>query len=80
MISNQLTATQRGELDRLLTSFAGVMSDKPGQKDLVQHKIVTKEPRAVRLPPYRQAHAYQPIVQEEIREMLQAGIIEPSTS
>ena len=35
---------------------------------------------AVRLPPYRLPHAYRVSVQKELKEMLELGIIEPTSS
>ncbi len=50
----------------------------PQQTDVAQHKIVTKGSRAIRQAPYRLAHAYREIVRQELKEMSEANIIEPS--
>lgn len=76
----QLSATQRNELGKVLESFADVLQDKPGKTALLEHHIETGTANPVRLPPYRLPHAYREAVQKEIREMLEQGIIEKSSS
>ena len=46
----------------------------------MEHTINTGTANPVRLPPYRVSHAYRDIVESELKEMLDSGIIEPSTS
>ena len=71
---------QLAELRTLLTEFLDVMKTIPGRTNLVEHDIQTGEAHPVRLPPYRLPHAYRDSVQNEIKEMLEQGIIEPSSS
>ena len=80
LISKRLTKQQQRELSDLLANFSDVLSDLPGKTDVVQHRITLKEKKAIRQPPYRLAHAYRELVQKEIKEMLAAGIVEPSNS
>ena len=80
IISKRLTQQQQMELSDLLAKFSDVLSDLPGKTDVVHHGITLKEKKAIRQPPYRLAHAYRELVQKEIKEMLAAGIIEPSNS
>ena len=47
---------------------------------LAEHRIDTGDDGAVRQPLYRLPHAFREKVQEEIKDMLEQGIIEPSTS
>lgn len=49
---NQLTTSQKKELDTLLDEFRGVMSTIPGQTRLVEHQIDTVDVRPIQLPPY----------------------------
>ena len=42
--------------------------------------MTTTGTRLVRLPPYRLPHTYRDLVEKEIKEMLAAGVIEPSSS
>ena len=70
----------RGQLKELLTEFSDVMSNNPGQTTVVEHQVTTTSTRPIRLSPYRLPHAYRELVHKEIQEMLDAGIIEPSSS
>lgn len=76
----QLLDVQRMELKALLGEFSEVIQDRPGQTTLAEHNIECGTARPVRLPPYRLPHAYRETVRQEIREMLEQGIIEPSSS
>ena len=75
----KLTAEQKSDLQRLLEKFSDVTCDNPGRTDVIEHDVNTGTARPVRLPPYRLPHAYRDTV-KEIEEMLQSGIIEPSSS
>ena len=46
----------------------------------IEHHIVTSTTKPIKLPPYRVPQAYQVMVRQEIKEMLNQGIIEPSVS
>ena len=56
------------------------MSSIPGRTTEAEHKVTTTGARPVRLPPYRLPHAYRDLVEKEIKEMLDAGVMEPSSS
>ena len=79
-MGEQLTEQQRQDVVQLLEEFKGVMCDSPGRTDKVKHDIDTATARPVRLPAYRLPHAYRDTVKKEIAEMLECGIIEPSSS
>ena len=57
-----------------------MIKDTPGRTSLAQHQIRTGEARPIKLPPYRIPHAYRDTVKREIGEMLEQGLIEPSSS
>ena len=80
VFGEQLSDVQRRELEALLEEFSEVMQDRPGRTTMAEHNIECGTARPVRLPPYRLPHAYRETVKQEIREMLDQGIIEPSTS
>ena len=65
------------ELQKLLDEFTDVLKDKPGRTTIVEHTINTDMANPVRLPPYRVPHA---MVESELKEMLDNGIIEASAS
>lgn len=76
----QLLDVQRMELKALLGEFSEVIQDRPGQTTLAEHNIECGTARPVRLLPYRLPHAYRETDRQEIHEMLEQGIIEPSSS
>ena len=80
VFGEQLSDVQRRELEALLEEFSEVMQDRPGRTTMAEHNIECGTGRPVRLPPYRLPHAYRETVKQEIREMLDQGIIEPLPS
>ena len=79
-IGDQLAETQRAQLRNLLDNFRDVLSNEPGRTTIAEHSIETGNANPVRLQPYRIPHAYRDTVRQELEEMEQKGIIEPSTS
>ncbi len=79
-VGGQLDQTQRKELEGVLEEFADVLRNHPGRTELAEHRIETGTAHPVRLTPYRLPHAYREPVREELREALEHGIIEPSSS
>ena len=75
-----LTTSERNNLNDLINEFDDVLSIKPGKTDLIEHNIVTSTTKPIKLPPYRVPQAYQTMVMQEIKKMLNQGIIEPSVS
>ena len=51
-----------------------------GSCDLIQHRIELTTKTPVRRPAYKVAHAEKAIIEKEVREMLDKGVIEPSVS
>ena len=78
--STSLTTQQNNELQQLLCKFGDVLRGSPGRTSVVEHCIETENASPIRLAPYRLPHAYRDTVKDELREMEQAGIIEPSSS
>ena len=79
-VGDKLTAVQQEELYQLVQEHHDLFDTSPGHTDVVEHKIVTGDSRPVYRPPYRLPSAWQGKVRTEVQEMLDAGIIEPSTS
>ena len=75
-----LTTKELNNLNDLLETFEDVLSIKPGKTDIIEHHIVTNTTKPIKLPPYRVPQAYQIMIRQEIQEMLNQGIIEPSVS
>ena len=79
-ISDQLNKEQKEELNRILMESKKVFQNRPGHTQLGEHEINTGAARPVRLPPYRLPQAYRDEVHQELQEMQEEGIIEPSSS
>ena len=78
---DHLDEQQRKELTDLLNEFAVCFHDKPGFCDIVSHRIVTMPdfiPKQMR--PYRIPEILKPEVDNQIKELLEMGLIQPSTS
>ena len=79
-IGSQLRSNQQSQLQQLLEEFTDVLQSKPGRTSLVEHFIDTGNASPIRRPPYRVPHAYRDSVKAELDQMLESGIIEPSSS
>ena len=79
IVGEGLSERKRRELRDLRVQFQDVIQDSPGKTMLVQHSIET-DAQPVRLPAYRIPHAHREDVRREIGEMLEEGIIEPTSS
>ena len=80
VINEELTPRQKQELQRLLHEHANTLRDAPGQTRFAEHRINVGQSQPVCLPPYRLPHAYRDSVIEELRDMEESGMIEPSSS
>ena len=63
-----------------MRKFADVFSIELGKIELVEHHIETGDTKPIKLPPYRVLQAFQAMVRQELKEMLNQGIVEPSVS
>ena len=79
-IDKQLSAIQQSDLQKLLDEFTDVLQSKSGRTTIVEHTINTGTACPVHLLPYRVPHAYREMVELEVKEILDSGIIEPSAS
>ena len=79
-IGEHLREKERNDIQELLSKFGSVISSRPGCTQLAMHYINSESAQPVKLPPYRIPHAYREAVSKELKEMLEAGIIEKSRS
>ncbi|XP_072030803.1 uncharacterized protein [Amphiura filiformis] len=79
-MADDLTNERRQKLSDILEAHTTVFSDVPGKTHLVEHEIKTTSDIPVRQRAYRTPHALKDKVRAEINNMLQLGIIEPTTS
>ena len=78
--ANQLSPEQQNDLKRLKEQFVDVISDISGRTSLVEYRIDTGDASSIRLPPYRTPQALREVLKKEVKEMLDQGIVVPSTS
>ena len=76
----ELTEEQRGEVMKVLEEFRDVFIDVPGLTNLGKHSITLTTEEPIHSKPYSLPHAMKKEVEKELDDMLQLGIIEPSTS
>ena len=79
-VSEKLSEIQQEQLQGLLEEYHDVLRGAPGRTDMAEHVIDTGDSRPIRLHPYRVPHAYRGEVERQVTEMLEEGVIEPSTS
>ena len=79
-ISNTLTSEQRKEVETLMKQYPDVLSSLPGRTDQIQHdiKLLTSEP--IRTKGYSIPYKTRSVMETEIPDMLDLGVIEPSIS
>ncbi len=77
---DHLSPRQLTDLAQLQADFADVFSPLPGRTDLAQHHIETLPGEVARSRPYRLPEHKKNVVQEELKAMLNLGVIEESHS
>ena len=76
----QLDDKQKEELECLLEEFKDVFRDQPGFTRKVEHHIRTGDAAPIAQHPYRIPVTWQPAVRDEVKQMLDSGMIEHSDS
>ena len=79
-LNTQLSTAQQVQAKALLEEFEDVFSNEPGNTQLATHSINTGDAKPVYNQPCRVPQAWQAKIREEIHTMLEAEVIEPSTS
>lgn len=81
IIDSILSNDQQNQLNTLIRSFPNVFTNKPGRTTKLQHHIEVEAGNKPRnSAPYRYAPARRQIIDEQIDEMLNEGVIVPSKS
>jgi transposase InsO family protein len=75
-----LTPEQREELTGLLNEYQFMFRAKPGRTDLVRHSVDTGDSRPIRGAPFRLSPAERTKIREDVADMLEGGVIQPSRS
>ena len=79
-INPELSATQLAEVGELLEDFKDVLTDVPGETNLIEHKIKLVSDQPVRTKQYPLPFSMTETIKDETEKMLEMGIIEPSQS
>ena len=79
-ISKDLSKEQERQVKELLEEFQDVLTDIPGEANLIEHRINLTSEQHVRTKQYPLPFAMTETVKEETKKMLDMGIVEPSTS
>ena len=79
-INTSLSEDQKQDLMHVCKTYKDVLTDIPGKTTLIQHAVVLKSDTPIYKKPYIMPYSLRQKVQEEVQNMLQAGIIEKSNS
>ena len=71
---------QQSEQKAELARHKDVLHNVPGHTELVEHHIETRDAEPVQLPAYWLPHAHRETVCQDLQEMLESVVIEPTTS
>ena len=79
-VSDALTSEQRAEVEALIEQYPDVLTSVPGRTDLIQHDIKLSTSEPIRSKGYQVPFKTRDVMDSEIKEMLELGIIEKSVS
>ena len=79
-ISDELTEEQRKKVRELLAKYPDVLTSIPGKTKLLEHDIKLSTAKPVRSKGYPIPYKTREIMESEIDEMIELGVIEPSIS
>lgn len=79
-INPDLSNDKREDILELVSTFSDIFTDKPGRTSLIKHNITLRDYKPVRGRPYPLPYATRNKVEGEVKKMLEAGIIDRSSS
>ena len=79
-ISPNLLEPQREDLERLVSRYQDVFTERPGLTNLVEHDIRLTDDKPVRQPMYPTPFAMKETIDREVQQLLAMDLIEPSKS
>ena len=82
-LGEDLSQKERQQLVSLITKYEGIFASNPKKPSLVKnmkHRIITADALPANKKPHRIPHAWNDEVNKQIKEMLDNGIIRPSSS
>jgi hypothetical protein len=79
--NTNLTQQQRGSLRELIQSFSDIFRKQNGRTKMLRHQIkLIPDSKPYNSPPYRYAPKKRQIIEQNLKEMKEEGVIEPSKS
>lgn len=79
-VSEKLKPEQRKEIMEACQEFSDNFTDVPKQTTLEKCRIQVTDPKPVFVKPRPIPHSQVPVVEKEVKEMLELGVIEPAAS
>ncbi|KYB24698.1 hypothetical protein TcasGA2_TC031841 [Tribolium castaneum] len=82
-INSCLPESDKKKINKLLQEFSDIFANSTselGKTNLVEHEIDVQGAKPIKCKPYRVSHIEREIINDQINEMLENKIIEPSTS
>ena len=79
-INKSLSEKQMHDMQRVCKEFEDVLTDIPGRTTLIEHSLVLKSEKPVYKRPYAMPYALRKQVEDEVKNMLSAKLIEKSNS
>ncbi|XP_072022821.1 uncharacterized protein [Amphiura filiformis] len=79
-VCSNLSDEQQHEVKRLLNNYKDVLTDVPGGTNLGHHDIKLTDNTPIRSRPYPIPHALRETVKDEVKAMIDMGVVEPSES
>jgi hypothetical protein len=79
--NTNLTQQQQEQLKKVIQSFSGIFRKQNGRTNMLRHQIkLIPDSKPCNSPPYRYAPAKRQVIEQNLKEMKEEGIIEPSKS
>lgn len=81
LIDCNLNDAQKKKLEQLITKFPDVFGKQTGRTNKLKHRIkLTPDTQPINSPPFRYSPARRKLIEENLNEMIDQGIISPSSS
>lgn len=80
VMAKGLAPSQQEDFKQLLSEFPDVAGEKLGRTTVIQHEIRVMDSEPIHQQPYKVRVARKGVIKKKIDNMLDMGIIQPSTS
>ena len=79
-VEAELNAEQQNEVMEVLRRYEEIFTEIPGKASVIEHKIDLTDDRSIRCKPYPLPYAKRGEIREEIKNMMDSGIVRESSS